>query len=75
MGWRNSKSIIYREVMIQHSGRRLGERRLLRVTHTGEIQNVLRIVERGAIVIRGKYWSSEVIISVVILIIYRHVCR
>ena len=59
--------------MIRHPVRRLGERCLASVTRACAIPSVVAIVNTGAVVIHGKYWSSEVNKSIVISIIDRNV--
>ena len=61
--------------MIWHPVRRLGERCLASVTRACAIASVVGIVNTGAVVIHGKYRSSEVNKSIVISIIDRNVYR
>ena len=61
--------------MIRHPGRRLGERCIVSVTRACVIPSGVGIVNTGAVVIHGKYRSSEVNKSIVILIIDRNVYR
>ena len=61
--------------MIQHPGRRLGERCLASVTRACAIPSVVRVVNTGAVMIHDKYRSSEVNKSIVISIIDRNVYR
>ena len=79
-GWRNSKRI---ELLSSddptpspgHPVRRLGERCLASVTRACGIPSVVGSVNTGAVVIHGKYRSSEVNKSIVISIINRNVYR
>ena len=61
--------------MIRHQGRKLGDRCLASVTRPCVIPSMVGIVNRGAVVIHGKYRSSEVNKSIVISIIDRNVHR
>ena len=61
--------------MLRHSGRRLGDRCHASVTHACAIPNAVGIVNRGAVVIHGKYQSSEVNKSIAITNINRNVHR
>ena len=54
--------------MIRRPVRRLGERYLASVTRACAIPSVVGNVNTGAVVIHGKYWSSEVNKSIVISI-------
>ena len=61
--------------MIRHPVRRLGERCLASVTRACAIPSVVAFVNTGAVVIHGKYRSSEVNKTIVISIIDRNVYR
>ena len=61
--------------MIRHPVRRLGERCLASVTPACAIPSVVAFVNTGAVVIHGKYRSTEVNKTIVISIIDRNVYR
>ena len=61
--------------MIRHPVRRLEERRLASVTRACAIPSVVGSVNTVAVVIHGKYRSSEVNKLIVISIIDRNVYR